>query len=374
MRVGQRRIRARTKAKRRQQTKRNHGLVAVSFAKGPHRMKNCPAREKLAVMTMGMSMVMWKQAHPLGPLLNIPSGSGRINMPVIRLRPQKEKVVIVIGPTGTGKSRLSIDLATQSVAEIVNSDKMQVYQGLDIVTNKITEEESCGVPHHLLGVIDPIADFTATNFCNSASLSLKSIVNRGKLPIIVGGSNSYIEELVDNEDFGFRSRYECCFLWVDVSMPVLQSVLCQRVDRMVEAGMVEEVRNMFDPNADYSRGIRRAIGIPEFDAYFRAEGKNKARLLHEAIQAIKYNTCELACRQLKKIHRLRDVKRWKVHRLDATDVFRKSGEEADEAWEELVAGPSTMIVSRFLYNLSTDNYARVSLPAIRAPAMAAATH
>uniref|UniRef100_A0A5B7AGS9 adenylate dimethylallyltransferase (ADP/ATP-dependent) n=1 Tax=Davidia involucrata TaxID=16924 RepID=A0A5B7AGS9_DAVIN len=292
---------------------------------------------------MGMSMVMWKQAHPL---LNIPSGRGRINTPVLGLRPQKDKVVVVMGATGTGKSRLSIDLATQSPAEIVNSDKMQAYEGLDIVTNKITEEESRGVPHHLIGLIDPNADFTAANFCKMASLSLESIVNRQQLPIIVGGSNSYIEELVDNEDFGFRSRYECCFLWVDVSMPVLYSFLCKRVDQMVEAGMVDEARNMFDLNADYSRGIRRAIGVPELDQYFRAETCSD-RLLQEAIQAIKDNTCKLACRQLEKIHRLRNVKGWKVHRLDATDVFRKRGKEADEAWEKLVAGPSTMIVDSF---------------------------
>ncbi|KAA8543214.1 hypothetical protein F0562_021291 [Nyssa sinensis] len=304
---------------------------------------------------MGMSLLVCKQTRPS---LSIPTGSGRI----IGVRPQKEKVVVVMGATGAGKSRLSIDLATRFRAEIVNSDKMQVYKGLDIVTNKINDEESRRVPHHLLGIIDPNSDFTATDFCDLASLSLKSIVNRGKLPIIVGGSNSYIEALIDNEDFDFRSRYDCCFLWVDVSMTVLHSFISKRVDRMVEAGMVDEVRSIFDPNADYSRGIRRAIGVPEFDRYFRAETfsddddqENHARLLEEAIQAIKDNTCELACRQLEKIYRLRNVKRWKVHRLDATDVFTKRGKEADEAWEKLLAVP-IMIVQRFLYNVGPEVY------------------
>ncbi|XP_059625819.1 adenylate isopentenyltransferase 3, chloroplastic isoform X1 [Cornus florida] len=297
---------------------------------------------------MRISMLM---RRPEPPLLNLPTG--RINTQVLELWPPKDKVVVVMGATGTGKSRLSIDLATRfPSAEIVNSDKMQVYKGLDIVTNKITEEESRGIPHHLLGVIDPNADFSATNFCNMASHAVKSIVNTGQLPIIVGGSNSYMEALIEDETSEFRPRYECCFLWVDVSMPVLHSALSRRVDQMVEAGMVEEAREMFTPDADYSRGIRRAIGIPEFDPYFRAQrcynGIRNDSLLQAAIQAIKNNTSQLAKRQLDKIHRLRNVRGWKVHRLDATDVFRKRGREADEAWEEMVAGPSSMIVSDFL--------------------------
>ncbi|KAL0419923.1 UNVERIFIED_CONTAM: Adenylate isopentenyltransferase 3, chloroplastic [Sesamum radiatum] len=111
-----------------------------------------------------------------------------------------------MGATGTGKSRLSVDLATRLSAEIINSDKMQVYHGLDIVTNKITDEERCGVPHHLLGVVDPESDFSAANFRTMASISMRSILSRGQLPMIVGGSNSFIEALAD---MNFRSKYEC---------------------------------------------------------------------------------------------------------------------------------------------------------------------
>ncbi|GFZ19556.1 isopentenyltransferase 3 [Actinidia rufa] len=309
---------------------------------------------------MGMAMVMCKQTQPL---LNIPGG-GSLNLRVLRPPPQKEKVVVVLGATGTGKSRLSINLASHFPAEIVNSDKIQVYAGLDVVTNKITEEEKCGVPHHLLGTINPNSDFTATDFCQVASLAVKSISAHKKLPIIVGGSNSYIEALIDNEN------YECCFLWVDASLPVLNSFISERVDRMVDAGMVDEVRNMLNLSADrdYSRGIRRAIGVPEFDRYFRLEPfldtEEQAKLLEEVMGDIKNNTCKLACRQLEKIHRLQNIKEWKLHRLDATDVFRKRGKEADEAWERLVAGPSSVIVSRFLYDVSPKVRGKVA--AIRA--------
>lgn len=293
-----------------------------------------------------MSTVMCKQTH----LLNIPPGGG-LNHQLLRLPPQTEKIVVVMGATGTGKSKLSIDLATCFHGEIVNSDKIQVYEGLDIVTNKITKTEQRGVPHHLLGTINNNSNFTAANFTNSASLAIKSISSRKKLPIIAGGSNSYIQALIESE------KYECCFLWVDVSIPVLNSFVSDRVDRMVEAGMVDEVRKAFkiSPSSDYSRGIRTAIGVPEFDRYFRTEARlneqARANLLREVIEEVKGNTRKLAWRQLEKIYRLRKVKGWKLHRLDATEVFRKQGREAAEAWDRMVAGPSFGIVSRFLRNV-----------------------
>ncbi|KAK4357355.1 hypothetical protein RND71_022965 [Anisodus tanguticus] len=281
------------------------------------------------------------------------------NLLNLRNLPQKDKVVVVMGVTGAGKSRLSIDLATQFRGEIVNSDKIQVYKGLDIATNKITHEERCGVPHHLLGIIDPYKEFTTKNFCNMASFAVNSITDSGKLPIIVGGSNSFIEALVHDNSYHFSTRYDCCFLWVDVSMNVLNSFLYERVDKMVDQGMINEVRNMFNPkNKDYTKGIRKAIGVPEFDSYFRAELSNsvdietRERLLKEAINQVKINNCILASKQLEKIKRLINVKGWKIHRLDATEVFKKKRkadeDEAEEIWKNIVMGQSIKLVDKFL--------------------------
>ncbi|WMV47153.1 hypothetical protein MTR67_040538 [Solanum verrucosum] len=277
---------------------------------------------------------------------------------------RKDKIVVVMGVTGAGKSKLSIDLATQFNGEIINSDKIQVYKGLDIATNKITEEERCGVPHHCLGVIDPYKEFTTKNFCNMASFTVDSITNRGKLPIIVGGSNSFIEAFVhNNNSYNFSTRYDFCFLWVDASMDVLNSFLYERVDKMVDQGMVDEVRQMFNPkNMDYTKGIRKAIGVPEFDSYFRAELSNsvdrqtRERMLKEAITEVKINNCILASKQFDKIYRLINVKGWKIHRLDATEVFKKQRiaeeKEAEEIWKNMVMGQSRKIVHKFLY----ENY------------------
>ncbi|CAL9078655.1 unnamed protein product [Musa textilis] len=154
----------------------------------------------------------------------------------------KDKVVFVMGATGTGKSRLAVDVAIHFGGEIVNSDKMQVYDGLNVVTNKVTDEERMGVPHHLLGGLPPDADFSASDFRRAATLQVESIARRGRLPIVAGGSNSYIEELIEGAGREFRRRYECCFLWVDVQLPVLHKFVAERVDRMVERGLVEEVR------------------------------------------------------------------------------------------------------------------------------------
>ncbi|XP_076953223.1 adenylate isopentenyltransferase 3, chloroplastic-like [Bidens hawaiensis] len=168
------------------------------------------------------------------------------------VQPPKKKIVVVMGATGTGKSRLAMDLAGGFSAEIINSDEMKVYKGLEIVTNKI-KKEPCNVPYHLLGVADPETEFTAENFVAAATLAVELIVERGKLPIIAGRSLLFIEALIDDE---FRSRFSVCFLWVDVELPVLHQSLSTRIDRMVAAGMVEEVRAMYSPNADYMKGIR----------------------------------------------------------------------------------------------------------------------
>lgn len=310
-------------------------------------------------------MQMWKQALPL---LRIPTSY--LKMEVFNPWQQsRDKVVFVMGATGTGKSRLSIDLATRFPAEIINSDKIQVYKGLDIVTNKVTQEEQCGFPHHLLGVVNPKSDFSAKDFCLTATNAVESIHRKGKLPIIVGGSNSYIKSLVSDPKYGLRSRYDCCFLWVDVSVSVLHSFVSQRVDKMVETGLVDEVRGLFDPcKTDYSRGIRRAIGVPELDTYFRAEQTldeaGRAEVLQRAVEKIKENTCKLVCRQLEKIYQLKNLNGWDLNRVDATEVFRKrSKQQADEAWEKVVAKPSEKAVSRFLCNsnFSTTEVAKRSM-------------
>ncbi|CAD5170188.1 unnamed protein product [Musa acuminata subsp. malaccensis] len=280
----------------------------------------------------------------------------------------KEKVVFVLGVTGSGKSKLAIALAKCFNGEVVNSDKMQVYDGIPVITNKVTEEEKEDVPHHLIGGVNPEGNFTAADFRREATRLVEAILARGRLPIIAGGSNSYVKKLVEGDGCGFRSRYDCCFVWVDVDLTVLRDFVYARVDKMVELGLVEEARSMFKPDGDYSTGIRLSIGVREMHLYFQSEEgadeETKARLLEASLDKVKANTFDLTCGQLQKIQGFR-VMGWDLHRVDSTEFFRQRGQGAEEElWKEVVWAPSAEIVRSFL---ATENKNETDVVAEVAP-------
>ncbi|XP_028805876.1 adenylate isopentenyltransferase 5, chloroplastic-like [Neltuma alba] len=268
-----------------------------------------------------------------------------------------KKVVFIMGSTGTGKTKLSIDLGSHFPSQIINADKIQVYKGLDIITNKVPESERRGIPHHLLGIIeDPEFDYSPTLFCDHVISAIEHITQQGHLPIIVGGSNTYLEYLVEDPTLDFRSKHDCCFLWLDVSLDVLFPYLDKRVDEMADAGFVDETREYFLPEADYSAGIRRAIGAPELHEYFKVENdvnvddETKQEFLRDAMQRMKENTHTLARVQLSKIQRINDELAWGLNRIDATEVFEAvlNGSAYKCLWEDLVFNPSKQIVQSFL--------------------------
>ncbi|TKY50840.1 Adenylate isopentenyltransferase [Spatholobus suberectus] len=288
---------------------------------------------------------------------------------------RKDKVVVIMGATGSGKSRLSIDLATLfPFSEIINSDKMQVYHGLDITTNKIPHAQRRAVPHHLLGDVDPFhGEFSPADFRRRASDLIADITRRKNLPVVVGGSNSFVHALLaqsfDPRLNAFHHegiisselRYRCCFLWVDIAFPVLSEYLGERVDDMLDSGMVDELARFYDPDAACRTvlGLRKAIGVPEFDRFFDkyppslgpGEDPLRERAYREAVQGIKDNTCQLARRQIGKIERLKRAG-WDLQRIDATEAFRvvltSGSHDASHVWERLVLEPSVKIVKRFL--------------------------
>ncbi|TKY65140.1 Adenylate isopentenyltransferase 5 [Spatholobus suberectus] len=274
----------------------------------------------------------------------------------------KKKVLFIMGATGTGKTKLSISLGTQFPSEIINSDKIQVYKGLDIITNKVPESERCAIPHHLLGIIDdPDYDFTVDDFCKHVLAALDLIIEKGHLPIIVGGSNTYLAALLEEPNIAFRSKYDCCFIWLDVSLPVLFQYLDKRVDEMLDAGVVDEIQEAFVPGVDYSRGVRRAIGVPELVEYFLVEKEiydeaQKDKMFQHAIARIKENTCKLAEMQLLKIHRMNYELEWRMIKIDSTQVFEAvlKGMDYKNLYQEIVFKPSMKIVKRFLEETTQD--------------------
>ena len=105
-------------------------------------------------------------------------------------------VVVILGSTGTGKSKLAIEIARKLGGEIVSADSMQVYKGLDIITNKVSPEEMALCPHHMLGFVPPLKEFSVVEYKNLALPLIYDIKKRGNIPIIVGGTNYYIESLL----------------------------------------------------------------------------------------------------------------------------------------------------------------------------------
>ncbi|BDH61259.1 tRNA dimethylallyltransferase [Lysinibacillus sp. PLM2] len=113
-------------------------------------------------------------------------------------------VVAIVGPTASGKTALSIQMAKQFNAEIINGDSMQIYKGLDIGTAKITEEEMEGVPHHLLDIKEPTESFSVAEYQTLVRNKIAEIQSRGKLPMIVGGTGLYVQSVL--YDFQFTQE------------------------------------------------------------------------------------------------------------------------------------------------------------------------
>jgi len=285
---------------------------------------------------------------------------------------QQAEVVAIVGPTASGKTALSIELAKKYNGEIINGDSMQIYRDLDIGTAKITEEEMEGVPHHLLSFKEPTESFSVADYQKLVRAKIAEIQTRGKLPIIVGGSGLYVqavlfdfqftEEQVDEEarkayyeeleklgpeamhaklkkldpqtaetihpnntrrviralemielsgvskaseahNRGEVPLYNHVILGLgqNMSREVLYDRINRRVDIMMEKGLLEEVKGLWQ---QHIRGVQsiQAIGYKELYDYL--DGKCS---LEEAIDSLKQNSRRYAKRQLTYFRNKMDV-------------------------------------------------------------------
>ena len=135
------------------------------------------------------------------------------------LRPEIENnlppMVILSGPTGVGKTKLSIRLAKEIGGEVISADSMQVYRGMDVGSAKIKPEEMQGVPHHLIDVLEPWEEFNVVTFQTLCKKALQGIYERKKIPIVVGGTGFYVQALLrevnfteNEEDPSYRRQLE----------------------------------------------------------------------------------------------------------------------------------------------------------------------
>lgn len=114
---------------------------------------------------------------------------------------QKPRIIVIVGPTATGKSDLAVELAKKYNGEIISADSRQVYRGLDIGSGKISKKEMRGIPHFLLDIASPKQSYTATKYKRDGKRAIDEIIKRNKLPIIVGGTGFYIDTLVYDLEF-----------------------------------------------------------------------------------------------------------------------------------------------------------------------------
>ena len=146
-------------------------------------VRYCPHGRPVAIELTGDS---WKSSSGVpdaGGYLQFYFGGG--TMP--------PKILVIVGPTASGKTRLAVELAHEWNGEVVSADSMQVYRRMDIGTAKPTAEEMDGIPHHMIDVADPGEDFSAARYVEMASACVDEILARGKLPIVAGGTGLYID-------------------------------------------------------------------------------------------------------------------------------------------------------------------------------------
>ena len=176
----------------------------------------------------------------------------------------KPKVVVIVGPTASGKTALSIELAKKLDGEIISSDSMQIYKEMDIGTAKVTKEEAQGIKHYLVDFVSPDQRYTVSDFKKDAETAIKEILEKGKVPIVVGGTGLYINSLIygiEYQDMKIDENY--------------RNMLMERAEDPQELEKLWEEANRIDPEAmtKISRNDKKRI-IRVLEIY-KATGKTK---------------------------------------------------------------------------------------------------
>lgn len=296
----------------------------------------------------------------------------------MKILDSKQKLLVIIGPTAVGKTKLSVEMAKRYNGEIISGDSMQIYRGMDIGTAKIKPEEMEGIPHHLIDIKEPTENFSVAEFQLLVRAKIDEIAKKGKLPIIAGGTGLYIQSVIYDYQFSdvpgdeayrlmleervkeignealykellevdpesasqihpnnvrrviraleifhltgktmqeFQRTqepdllYDTAVIGLTMEREKLYDRINYRVDIMVEEGLIEEVKRLYQLGLHDCQSIQ-AIGYKEIFAYF--DGKMS---LDEAIANLKQNSRRYAKRQLTWFRNKMDVV-W----FDMTDV------------------------------------------------------
>lgn len=269
---------------------------------------------------------------------------------------EKPPLLVILGPTASGKTALSLELAREFNGEIVSADSRQIYRGMDIGTDKISETARGGIPHHLIDVANPDERFTVANFKKLAEEKIDGIYGRGKLPMLVGGTGLYIRAITENfsippenpelrgglykelKRYGAEAlhkklqevdpenaakispknipyivraleifhitgkpksaqknppKYRCLLLGMRRDLPILFERIHRRIDAQIESGLIEETQKLLAAGYSKNLGAMNSLGYQEIIEYL--EGKIS---LDAARELLKKNTRNFAKRQM----------------------------------------------------------------------------
>nr|WP_330370327.1 tRNA (adenosine(37)-N6)-dimethylallyltransferase MiaA [Butyrivibrio sp. AE3003] len=173
----------------------------------------------------------------------------------------KQKLIVLTGPTAVGKSKLSIELAGKIGGEIISADSMQVYKYMNIGTDKISKEKMGGIPHHLIDFLDPKEDFNVFMFQKLVKDAITDISSRGKVPILVGGTGFYIQAVLYDIDFTETDEDN-----------TIRHELEERVRKEGTSGIYEELKSV-DPESAlliHENNSKRVIRALE---YYKKTGR-----------------------------------------------------------------------------------------------------
>ena len=182
----------------------------------------------------------------------------------------KPKVIVICGPTASGKTALSIELAKKINGEIISSDSMQIYKDMDIGTAKPTVEEMEGITHHLIGFVEPNKRYSVAEFKKDAEKAIEEIIAKGKTPIIVGGTGLYVDSLIygiEYQDIQLDEKY--------------RQELEKRVEQEGLSKLYEEAKNI-DPQAIEKISINDKKRILRILEIYKAKFNTHSRHHHPA--------------------------------------------------------------------------------------------
>ena len=283
------------------------------------------------------------------------------------------KVIVILGPTAVGKTKMSVELAKKFNGEIINGDSTQIFKDLNIATAKITEKEKGNITHYLFDIKDIRDDYTVYDYQMDCRKCIDDILKRGKTPILVGGTGLYIKAALYNYEFKEQSihndysmfsdeelynklllidkntqihknnrqriehaldyyeatgeivgskksddlLYDCIFIGLTTLRDVLYERINKRVDVMIDNGLLEEAKKIYDSNIR-TKAVLTPIGYKELFPYFEKE-----KTLDECLELIKQNSRRYAKRQYTWFNNQMDVNWFNVNFNDFENTINE---------------------------------------------------